>query len=137
MNITAAVVDYIAQDMRVSRLVGGRVYGAELPEREAATMPQKTVVITAAGGLGTGAGTASTTQWTRNRFDVRCYGETPYQADILHGAVYRAMRDLHIYEYADVRLSNAVMGGGPLPGRDMDADWPYTMGVYTVSAVYE
>ena len=137
MNITAAIVQYLAEDGRVSRLAGSRVYGSEFPEREAAAMPQKLAVVTASGGLGSGAGTSSRTPWTQNRVDIRCYGETPYQADILHGAVYRAMVELHLHEREDIRLSDAVISGGPLPGRDLNADWPYTIGVYTVSAVYE
>ena len=137
MNITAAMVDYLANDMRVTRLAGERVYGAELPAYEAAEMPRKTILVMASGGLGAGAGTSSQTPWANNRFDIRCYGETPYIADILHNVVYRAMHDLRVHDYEGMRLVTAVKSGGPLPGRDMDADWPYTIGVYTVGAVYE
>ena len=137
MNITDATIDYLAQDMGVSRLVEGRVYGAELPEYEFESMPRMTIVVRASGGLGTGAGTASRTPWTRNRFDIRCYGETPYRADIVHGAVYRAMNNLQGHAYGDLFLSTAVVTGGPVTGRDTNADWPFTIGVYTVSAVYD
>ena len=136
MNITAAVRDYLRLERGVLAVVPAlRIFGAELPEEQARSMPRKTVVLTVSGGMG-GVGSSTYQHWIHNRFDVRCYGETPYEADLVHNAVFRAMRELRGHRHGGVRLSDAVLSGGPLPGRDMDADWPYTIGVYTLSGTY-
>ena len=31
-------------------------------------------------------------------------------------------------------LKNASVSGGPIQTRDLDTDWPYTLGIYDVSA---
>jgi len=135
VNLTGALIAYLRADVRVSGLTE-RIYGSELPRDGAAGMPSKTVVVMAS-GLGGTTGDRSDVREVGNRFDVRCYGESPYQADLLHGAVFRAMKDLRRERYNDVVLQTAEVGGGPLPGRDGDADWPYTLGVYVVNAVYD
>jgi len=136
MNVTGAVVAYLRADGRVSGLAAERVYGSELPRSAAAELPRKTIVVMAS-GIGGTVGDRSDVRETGNRMDIRCYGETPYQADVLHGAVYRAMKDLRRERHDDITLQVAEVGGGPLPGRDTDADWPYTLGVYVVNATYD
>ena len=147
MNVTAALVAYLRQDSGVSELVEARVFGPpgrspRDPLREEMSRwgisPRKTVVLMASGGAGEGRGARSRMRWVENRFDVKCYGESPYQADLLHRPIYRAMRDLQGFtlESEETQLVSAEVAGGPLPGYDGDTDWPYTLGVYTVSAKY-
>ena len=137
MNVTAALVAYLRADAGVSRLVGDRVFGPPgrsprdplRSEMESwGPYPRKTVVLMAAGGAGDGRGARSRMQWVENRFDIKCYAETPYQADLLHDPVYRAMVGLAGFTEGDTRLVTAEVGGGPLPGRDPDADWSFTLG---------
>ena len=151
MNVTGAVISYLRADSVITGLVSQRIFGpggnspADPMRKEMATWgptPRKTVIVMASGGAATGAGANSNAPWLNNRLDIRCYGETPYQADVLQSKVYRRMKDLRGYSYqdanmGDVDLIDAVVAGGPLPGRDTDADWPYTLGVYAVSAKHE
>ena len=136
MNVTAQIVGLLQREDRIDRLVHGRVFGAELPESEVNRMPRMCVVISAMGGADAGAGARSDTPWTRNRFDIRCYAPSPFEADVLHNAVYRVMNGFEPFEDDGVIVRDAVVSGGPLPGRDMATDWPYTLGVYAVSAAY-
>lgn len=134
MNVTEAVIALLHDE--VSAEVGGRIYGTELPVAEVAYMPRATIVVAASGGAGSGAGARSRAPWVQNRIDVRCYGETPYAADQVHNAVYRALTQTAWQVYGDTAIVDAEVSGGPLPGRDGDADWPYTLGVYTINAIY-
>ena len=143
MNLTAAVISYLRGDGRVTALADQRVWGPPDADSEArdemstwASTPRESVLVMAA-GLGASQGDGSDVPEIGNRIDVRCYGKTSYMADVLHGAVFRAMKDLRRFRRDDVLLQTALVSGGPLPGRDVDADWPYTQGVYMVNAVYE
>ena len=35
-----------------------------------------------------------------------------------------------------ITVKGAVVTGGPIPGRDSDTDWPFTLGVFDVSSTY-
>ncbi len=135
MNLTAALIDYLRNDASVAVLTD-RIYGSELPRSQLSRMPEKTVIVRTS-GLGNSIGDRSDVPEIGNRFDIRCYGESPYQADLMHMAVYLAMKALRRHRHESVTLQTAEVAGGPLPGRDADADWPWTLGVYTVNAVYE
>jgi len=145
MNVTEAVIDYLRGEDAVMALTDGRIFGppGNHPEEPLrlemngwGTTPRKTVLVMAS-GLGASIGDRSDVPEIGNRIDVRCYGESPYEADQAHNAVYKSMKNLLRYRSGEIVLQVAEVGGGPLPGRDGDADWPYTLGVYVVNAVYE
>ncbi len=145
MNVTDAVIDYLRNEEKVTALTGERIFGMPSnhpndplrKEMESwGRVPNKTITILAS-GLGASQGDASDVPEIGNRIDVRCYGEDSYEADQLHGQVYRAMKRLARHRRGDVLLQTALVSGGPLPGRDGDADWPYTLSVYVVNAVYD
>lgn len=145
MTLTELVIEFLQSDTDVFELAGPRVYGRELGGGRVGrdlddvinAMPQKCIVVAPAGGLGQGPGPGTTARRAVNRVDVKCYGETPYQADALHDAVYRAMTGRRRFEAGGMRLVNPYPVGGPVPGRDGQAAWPYTLSVYTVAADYE
>ena len=137
MNVTEAMVDILKKASGVSALVGDRVFGTELPDDQGQKLSRRCVVVSASGGAGAGAGSRSRAHWIPNRLDAKCYGKTPYEADQVHNAVYRVMTQLERTVVGDVAVMDAVVAGGPLPGRDGDADWPYTLGVYMVNAIYK
>ena len=145
MNVTGALRAYLLDDTGISGLVGTRVYGPpgnspnDPLRKEMASWgitPRKTIMLVASGGAGGGRGARTRMRWVENRIDVRCYGETPYQADVLHNKVYPAMIDLEGYTSDDTRLVTAEVSGGPLPARDGDADWPFTLSVYIINAKF-
>lgn len=145
MNITEPLIRYLRSDADVRRLTESRIFGP--PDSNPASEfrqevkqwtphPRKTLVVMAAGGAGAGVGAKSPVDEVDNRFNVRSYGETPYEADQLHNAAYRAMKRLRRYRSDDILLQEATVAGGPLPATEADGDWPYTLGVYLVNATY-
>ena len=145
MNVTGALRAYLLDNTEITALVGTRVYGppgnspTDPLRSEMASWgitPRKTIVLMASGGAGGGRGARTRMRWVENRIDVRCYGESPYQADVLHGEVYPAMIDLEGFTNGDTRLVSAEVSGGPLPARDGDADWPITLSVYIINAKF-
>ena len=137
MNLNAAVIQILKEADEVKQMVGERVFGTELPDDQAQDMPRPCIVVSAAGGAGSGPGARSRANWVANRLDCKCYGPTPYQSELLHNEVFRVMHKLERTVIDDIAIMDAVVAGGPLPGRDGDANsWPYTLGVYSVSAIY-
>ena len=134
MNVTAAVVEVLRADASITALAGSRVYGGELPNGEVQSMPRPAIVLRATGGGSLGPGARSYSPWRVNRLDIFCYGGTPYEGAELHDAVYSAMTQLWQTVAAGTVLKNASVSGGPIQTRDPDTDWPYTLGIYDVSA---
>ena len=48
--------------------------------------------------------------------------------------MYSAMTQMWQTVAAGTVLKNASVSGGPIQTRDPDTDWPYTLGIYDVSA---
>ena len=134
MNVTAAIAKVLRADASITALAGSRVFGGELPNREVQSMPRPVVVLRATGGGSLGPGARSYAPWRVNRLDIFCYGRTPHEGSELHDAVYKAMTQLRQTVAADTVLKNASVSGGPVQTRDPDTDWPYTLGIYDVSA---
>lgn len=117
-----ALMLLLLADADVAALVGSRVFGGELPEAEAVSMPRSCLVVREAGGglLGTGW-----QQYTDVRFDVFAYGATPRDASILWRAVHRRMKTFARARYGSTLLHWAKPDAGPLPLRDPDTEAPY------------
>lgn len=132
-DVLPAVVTYLAAVAEIDGLVDGRVYGEKLPAADVSAMPRKCIVITSNGEVPS-AGTNSYIQVARPRYEVRCYGETPYEARVLYRAVHAALKGMTANVSADVRLHNALQGAGPTALVDPDADWPFVWSTWGVSA---
>ena len=127
-----ALTAYLAHDAGVAALAGARVFPAELPAAEAASMPRGTIVLIPTGGLYA----ANNVPLQAPRVDVTCYGATPQQARLLSYAAQAALVSLARDAYAQCLLHSAVQGGGPLAGRTPEG-WPYLWSSWIVRAGVE
>ncbi len=125
-----ALVVYLRADAEVAAMVVGRVYGAELPPQEAAQMPRKAVVVTAAGGGATGPGARSYLPLGTVRMDVRCYGETQYEAMKVWRAVHRALKRLGRQVQGQALVHAVYEEAGPLQTREPEVGWPLVLSVW-------
>ncbi|MBZ0164568.1 MAG: DUF3168 domain-containing protein [Notoacmeibacter sp.] len=124
-DMIGAVVALLKADADVSGLVGTRVFGIELPEEEAASMPRKGVVIRPSGGIGLAGGYG---EITGERIDAISWGETPYEAGRISRAVFaalkRARRQIVDVDGENVLIHSAEEAGGRLALRDAETNWP-------------
>ena len=136
----SAAVDVLLFDTKVSRIVDDRVYGGELPKREAGQLSKvvidgPAIVVRGSGGGSIGQGARGYSPWTTVRLDITSYGKFPEEAMRTHWAVYQALTGLERRVLRRCILHNATVTGGPIEGRDGDTGWPTVLGVYDLSAV--
>lgn len=124
-----AVRLYLLTDGDLASLVAGRIAYEELPRADAPLMPRKAVVLTSTGGrmpLHLRAG------W--QRIDVRCYGETIYEARVVNNVVRDLLRGIVRMTRASTLVYAATAEGAGLSLRDPDTDWPFMLTAYSVFA---
>lgn len=117
-----AVMTYLAADSDVAALIAGRVFGGDLPQAQAASMPRACVVVREAGG---GLLGSSWEDYGDIRLDVFAYGATPHEAAQLRRAVYKRLKAMTRTVSETVLLHWAKLDGGPIPMFDVDTTWPY------------
>ena len=123
---TVALMEVLKQDSRVADRTEGRVFGQELPANQASHMPRKCIVVTdTAGGIDPWGN--SYVRAAGSRFDVRCYGETPYEAMRVQRAAAEALKHHRPGNYADVLLWSITPLTTPSVLRDPDASWPFVL----------
>lgn len=129
-DVIKALIDYLLADATVSGLVGSRGFGGELPRAETDSMPRAAFVVRRSGGFQTiGSGYQ---EYGDSRYDVQCYGATPEQADELWRAVFTSLKTMRRTKQSGCLLHWAREAGGPLPIRDLDADWPYVISSWQI-----
>lgn len=129
----AAVVQYLKDRAAIAALVSARVYGIELPKKEAVNQPRKVIVCRAAGG----ASAASYVKLNDFRMDFWCYGETPFQAMKVLRTCHDVMKQLERSVTLSTLLHNAVQSGGPVTFRDPDTKWPVALETWMVTVSEE
>ncbi|MCZ7538240.1 MAG: hypothetical protein M5T61_21420 [Acidimicrobiia bacterium] len=118
-----ALVSWLRLDSDLVALVGGRVYGGQVPQFENASMPRPLVTVNPAGGGFLGR----SQDYGDRRIDVDCYGQTRPES----WAVYLASRG------RASSISNASSPTGcswhwaneasrGTSGVEPDTDWPVT-----------
>lgn len=120
---------FLKADATIAALVAARVFGEELPKSETASMPRKCIVVEPSGPGSLGGGYQ---EYGDLRVDLRCYGETPYEARRLQRAAYGALKALRRKVHSGVLLHWAIRSGGPIGLRDPDTDWPFVFESYQV-----
>ena len=135
-NPLFGLVDMLRNDVVVRHFVGEvTVYDQTLPaitveidSEWGRHMPRRMVLVSEAGGLGqTGIGPLS---WPR--FDVRCYGAEPgasWDASELSRQVFNRLFGRHNMVAGLVAITQLA---GPIPGRELDTGWAYTLRTYDV-----
>jgi len=135
-DILPAVLDYLRNDVDVTALVGTRVYGVEAPNEppfDANGNLLRFVVVSPA-GTGLGWYQRSDVPISSDRYEVRCYGPSHYEALRVYRAVHPALRQMSRHTRNGVQLFNAQQTGGPMSLRDPDAHWPFVLAYYTIVA---
>jgi hypothetical protein len=118
----AALVAMLKADGPTASLVGGRVFGAELPPAETAAMPRRAIVLAPSGGPSLTGG--SYAEHDAQRVDLFAYGATPSEADAVRRAAARALRRVRRGVWAGVLIHWVRSAGGFSLARDPDAAWP-------------
>jgi hypothetical protein len=125
----SAVMAYLAADSDIAALAGARVFGGELPETEATSMPRGAIVVRESGGGFLGA------EWQEYgdvRLDVITYGAIVDDASDLARAVRRRLKAMTRNVSETALLHWAKPDGGALPLRDPDTGWPYVVSSWQV-----
>lgn len=122
-DIITAIVDLLRAAPGIAALVAGRVYGDELPESLMVEMPTQCVVVKPSGGAAfQGAGKLNA---EAQRFDLFCYGASPFEADQLRRACRPVVLGIERRQHNGVLIHWVQSAGGYLTGRDRDGAWPY------------
>lgn len=132
-----AVAAFLLADASVATLAATRVYGEEIPADLVATVSdgdtiQQTVVIKRS-GMGRSVGDNSRIEFSRPRFDVFSYGETPLEAASLDLACYEALKQMVPHTEGVCRMFDAALVAGPVSLREEDTQWPFTFRTYLVA----
>ena len=128
-DFLGALITHLAATSAITALVSTRIYGQELPDSEIAAMPRKTLMLRWAGGAGGLYRNLSV--W---RVDVWHYGETPFEAGVLHRTVHDVLKHLSREVSAGVLLHALEESGGPLPIREPDTHWPVVVQAWLLYA---
>lgn len=130
-DLHEAVISILKEPQEIFDLFGGeagvdepRVYGIEVPKAQADDMPRKAVVVRQSGLGGSSGGYA---RIQKTLLDVACYGETPYEAELLRLEVNRFLKGFRRRMSQGFLLHSFDLVTGPLPLREPDTDWPYTL----------
>lgn len=121
---TKAVVDILKANSAITTLVSTRVFGIELPQAEAASMPRKAIVIQPSGGGAFPVGSNDFVEHSTLRFDAFCYGETSFEAEKVRREVYDVLKQLRRTVINTVLVHWINPAGGLLSLRDSATDWP-------------
>ena len=120
-----ALVALLKADAGVAALVGVRVFGGELPQAEAESMPRKGVILRLSGGVNPVGGYVEA---TAERVDAISWGETSYEADqvsrAVRGALIRLRRQVVTVSGTGVLIHSAEQAGGRISVRDQETNWP-------------
>jgi hypothetical protein len=129
-NPVTATMNVLSASATVTTAMGGTssVYGGEIPKGQIASMPKRAAVVAAAGTPGIGPGTADNVPVSVSRVDVRCYGRTREEADVVALAVAHALK---AWDRGQTSGRHHVhwfhRTAGPVPLRDPDTDWPISV----------
>lgn len=104
------------------------VHGGEIPKGRVASMPERCAVVAAAGAPPMAPGMADNVPVSVNRVDVRCYGRTLAEADLVALAVTHALKRWQFGRTSGRHLVHWFQKvGGPIAFRDPDGDWPVSV----------
>lgn len=132
-DLHKAVMDVLKAPEEIFAMVGGvagldaaRVFGIEIPkaEVELKLMPRKLIVVRQSGQGGAAGGYA---RIQKTMVDILCYGETPYEAELLRLEVHRFLKDFRRRMSGDFLLHSFDSVNGPVPAREGETEWPYVL----------
>lgn len=119
----------LGEGAALGELVDGRIYGGSLPANRAEWMPQKAVVVQAAGS-GTNGDTDDTLAREVIRVDVVAWGKTERDAFLVSEAAHHAAKYARRGVRGNVLVHSFIRQAGPIQFRDPDTDWPAVVRTY-------
>lgn len=122
-DIITAIVYVLKAEAAVAALVGAHGYGDELPAGIVPDMPRHAFVVRPSGGVPFQP--SSKVALTAQRFDLVCYGPTPFEADRLRRIAAPVLLGIDRRLIGSVLVHWVQSAGGYLTGRDRDGQWPY------------
>jgi hypothetical protein len=131
-DAVAAVVEYLGADATIAEVTGSgdRIFGWELPDDQAQSMPRAALVISDAGGFHDGLPEAM----DRSRIDVRAYGATLDEAKRLAVLVRLRLKALTKWTSSlGLVLHAPLPAGGYIPLREPAGGWPLVLRSYLVT----
>ena len=123
-DVIEAVVDLLAAE----GVASGRVFGDEMPDSEAESMPRDAVEVSPSGGHGF----ASTQRLDVQRIDVRSFGATPADARLLALTVHRILTELDRRVVGSCLVHSVNSAGGFGSDREPNTRWPFAWRSYLV-----
>lgn len=129
-----AIRQFLLNDPDVAAIAGTKVFGNEVPESENATMPKAVVLINSAGH---GRVNANYIPVNNTIKDIRCYGKTPYESNMLFMVVAHALKQLRRTVVTqnglpDTILYSAMLVSGQFSAREPDTEWPVSWGSFEI-----
>ncbi|MDD5302029.1 MAG: hypothetical protein PHS14_02885 [Elusimicrobia bacterium] len=132
-DLHEAVIVVLKEPEEIFALVGGeagvddaRVFGIEIPksEFESKQTPRKCIVVRQSG---LGGHTGGYARIQKTLLDVCCYGETPYEAELLRLEVNRFLKAFRRRMSRGFLLHSFDLVNGPIPLREPQTEWPYVL----------
>lgn len=126
----SALIAYLSSYAEVASLVGTdpvRIYGDGLPldavkniDGDILGTPRPSITLSKTAGFPAFAHM----DLDRQRVDIRCYGENPYEADNLHRTVHLAMKHIERLRIDGMLIHSTKPQIGGMVLLDPDTDWP-------------
>jgi len=121
---------YLLSEAGISGLVGTRIFASAVPVSEAVNMPRKIVVLSPASGSYLLESSYLAT--SERTLDVRCYGETAYEAWLVHQQVYSSLKSMRSRFEGAVKLFWASPYSTGETLRDPDTEWDFVFSSWRV-----
>ena len=102
------------------------VYAGEIDSDVAKTMPRALLLVRGAGGIKP----ADASPLFNARMDVWSYGKTPFEAGELSTRMHFLVQGTNNVVIDGARVLGITLSSGPLPGREFDTGWAYTLRTY-------
>lgn len=134
-DVVGALVEILKADGNVAARAGDRVFGGEVPQREARHMPRQALLVKPSGGVSLTGG--SYAEHDTQRIDLFGYGATPMEAAELVGIAALVMRRVNRAVAADTLIHWCQPAGGFSSGREPNTDWPRVFMSFQVFAALE
>ncbi len=121
-DLEAGLVAFLKADVATNAVTAGRIFGGELPEAEAASMPRTAIVLRASGGVSlTGE---SHLEHDTQRIDVFAFAATTRAAASVMRTAALALRSLRRSVHAGCLIHWANSASSSIAGREPVTEWP-------------
>lgn len=124
VGVTVALLESIAV---VTDATSTRIYGGEYPKKKQKNSAKKAIVVMRAQGLG---GFGGYLQLERQPLDVRCYGNTPKDADDLYRIVRQQLKQALRQVIDGTLLHSFDQVGSAIALRDAEIKRPFVLSTW-------